>query len=131
LEKAAREEFVLQYIRDVREKDPGTGGMKLWHMYRKSFGGNRPAGRDRFEDTVKRYGLKVRTRVRKPRTADSTHSLAVYPNIIKDFIPCAVNQLRVSDITYITVWRNEYSYLFCCLSLILDAYSEEIIGRNV
>ncbi|MDR2121253.1 MAG: integrase core domain-containing protein [Tannerella sp.] len=105
--------------------------MKLWHMYRKLFSGNRTAGRDRFENIVNRYGLKVRAKMRQPRITDSTHGLPVYPNIIKDFIPCAVNQLRVSDITYITVWRNEYSYLFCCLSLILDAYSEEIIGRNV
>jgi transposase InsO family protein len=129
--KVAQEEFVLQYIHGIREKDRGTGGMKLWHMYRKEFGINCPAGRDRFEDTVNRYGLKVRARVRKPKTTDSTHGLPVYPNIIRDFIPTEPNRLWVSDITYITIRLNEYTYLFCYLSLILDAYSEEIVGWSV
>jgi len=129
--KAAQEEFVIQYIHSIRKKDRGIGGMKLWYMYRKEFGNNHPVGRDRFEDIVDRYGLKVRARVRKPKTTDSTHGLAVYPNIIKDFIPDAPNQLWVSDITYITVWLNEYTYIFCYLSLILDAYSEEIVGWSV
>jgi transposase InsO family protein len=100
-------------------------------MYRKAFGGNSPAGRDRFEDIVDRYGLKVRARVRKPKTTDSTHGLPLYPNMIKDFIPSSSNQLWVSDITYITIWMDEYTYLFCYLSLILDAYTEEIVGWSV
>ena len=129
--KAAQEEFVIQYIHSIRKKDHGIGGMKLWYMYRKEFGCNHPVGRDRFTDIVNRYGLKVRARIRKPKTTDSTHGLPVYPNIIKDFIPTASNQLWVSDITYITVWLNEYTYIFCYLSLILDAYSEEIVGWSV
>jgi transposase InsO family protein len=129
--KVAQEEFVLQYIRGIRKKDPGIGGMKLWYMYRKAFAGNSPVGRDRFEDIVDRYGLKVRLRVRKPGTTDSTHGLPVYPNIVKEFIPDAPNQLWVSDISYITVWLNEYTYAFCYLSLILEAYTQEVIGWSV
>ena len=129
--KAAQEEFVIEYIRIVREKDRGIGGMKLWHMYRKAFGSNNPVGRDRFEEIVDRYGLKVRARVRKPKTTDSGHGLPVYPNIIKDFIPAAPNQLWVSDITYITIWLNADTYVFCYLSMILDAYTEEIAGWSV
>jgi transposase InsO family protein len=129
--KVAQEAFVLQYIRGIRKKDPGIGGMKLWHMYRKAFGGNHPVWRDRFEDIVDRYGLKVRARVRKPRTTDSTHGLPLYPNIIREFIPDAPDQLWVSDITYITVWLDKHTSVFCYLSLILDAYTEEIIGWSV
>jgi transposase InsO family protein len=36
-------------------------------------------GRDRFADIVDWYGLKVRARVRKPGTTDSTHGLPFYP----------------------------------------------------
>ena len=32
LAKAAREEFALQYIKDIRKVDPGIGGVKIWHM---------------------------------------------------------------------------------------------------
>lgn len=128
LRKAAQEEFALSYIRDVREKDPGIGGVKLWYMYKRDFEGNAPMGRDRFEDLINKYDLKVRKRIRKPRTTDSTHGLKTYPNLIKDFIPTAVNQLWVSDITYIPIWPDETHYRFCYLSLVLDAYSEEIVG---
>ena len=129
--RAAQEAFVLEYIRAIREKDPGLGGSKLWYMYRRDFEGNNPVGRDRFADIVDRHNLKVRLRVRKPRTTDSTHGLPTYPNIVKDFIPTAPNQLWVSDITYITIWVDAYHYIHCFLSLILDAYTEEIVGWSV
>lgn len=129
--KIAQEEFVIQYIQGIRSKDPGIGGMKLWYMYRKEFGGNSPVGRDRFEDIVDRNGLKIRAKVRKPKTTDSNHGLPLYPNIIKDFIPTAPNQLWVSDITYITLWQDRCTYIFCFLSLILDAYTKEIVGWSV
>ena len=107
------------------------GGKKLWNMYRRDFTGNYPMGRDRFEKLIDRYNLKVRKRMRKPRTTDSRHSLPVYKNLIKDFIPTAPNQLWVSDITYIPIWLSNGGYCFCYLSLILDAYTEEIVGWSV
>ena len=103
----------------------------LWHMYQRRFGTNSPVGRDRFEDIVDKYGLKVRAKVRKPRTTDSTHGLPVYPNLVRDLIPSAPNQLWVSDITYIPVWVSDIKYVFCYLSLVLDAYTEEIVGWSV
>ena len=33
--------------------------------------------------------------------------------------------------TYITIWLDEYHYVFCYLSLVLDAYTEEIVGWGV
>ena len=128
LQRVAQESFAVSYIKDIRAKDPGIGGMKLWYMYRREFDGNNPLGRDRFEDIVDRYGLKVRNRIRKPRTTDSTHGLPVFPNLVKDYIPLAPNRLWVSDITYITIWIDDTHYIFCYLSLILDAYTKEIVG---
>ena len=128
MRRIAQEEFALSYILEIRRKDPGLGGVKLWHMYKRSFTDNKPMGRDRFEALIDRYGLKVRKHLRKPRTTDSRHGLPVYPNLIKEFIPTAPNQLWVSDITYIPVWLNETQYSFCYLSMILDAYTEEIVG---
>jgi len=131
LAKAAREEFALQYIKDIRKKDPGIGGVKLWHMYKSEFGCDYPIGRDRFCRILFENGLKIRMKMRKPRTTDSTHGLPTYPDIVKDFIPTAPNQLWVSDITYIAIVDDEYRYHFCYLSLILDAYTEEIVGWSV
>jgi putative transposase len=127
----AQETFAVDYIHDVRAKDPGIGGIKLWHMYKNSFNGNNPLGRDRFVNIVDRYGLKVRRKKRKPRTTDSTHGLRTYPNLIKYFIPTAPNQLWVSDITYITVFEDECNYRFYYLTLVMDAYTEEIKGYSL
>ena len=131
MEKAAQESFAIEYVKRIRSKAPGIGGLKLWYMYRRDFDGNNPIGRDRFAYIIDRYGLKVRKKFRKPKTTDSSHGLPTYPNIVKDLIPTRANQLWVSDITYITVWLDEYHYAFCYLSLILDAYTEEIVGWSV
>ena len=100
-------------------------------MYRRDFKGNAPLGRDRFVDVINEHNLKVRMKVQKPRTTDSSHGLPTYPNLVKDFIPTGPNQLWVSDITYITIWVDAWHYIFCYQSLILDANTEEIIGWSV
>lgn len=100
-------------------------------MYRRDFQENNPVGRDGFADIINRHGLKVRQKVGKPRTTDSSHGLPTYPNLIRDFIPSGPDQLWASDITYIIVWPDESHYTFCYLSLILDAYTEEIVGWSV
>jgi putative transposase len=56
-------------------------------------------------------------------STDSRHTYAVYPNLTRDWKPTAINQLWVSDITYI---RLRESFLY--LAVILDAYSRRVIG---
>lgn len=129
--KASREEFALQYVKDIHELDPGMGIAKIWNMYRKEFSCDSPIGRDRFCRIANENGHKVRMRIAKPRTTDSTHGLPVYPNLIKEYIPTAANQLWVSDITYIVIMDDDYHYHFRYLSMILDAYTEEIVGWSV
>ena len=131
LKKIAQEKFVVDYIHEIRKTDRGIGGVKLWHMYKRKFGNDDSIGRDRFENIVDRFGLKVRKRIRKPRTTDSSHGLPTYPNLVRAFIPTSPNQLWVSDITYITIWTSNTDYMFCYLSLILDAYTEEIVGWSL
>jgi putative transposase len=57
------------------------------------------------------------------RTTDSNHSLPVYPNLARGLALSNINQLWVSDITYIRL-RGEFVYL----AVILDAYSRRCIG---
>ena len=128
----ARERFVLEFVKRVREKYPGIGGEKLWLMYRDEFG-NTPAavGRDFFCSILSKYNLTVRKRFRAPRTTDSSHYLPQYPDLTKTLLPDHPNQLWVSDITYITMCLPAANYLFCYLSLVTDAYTKEIIGYCV
>lgn len=129
--KAAQEAFALEFIHGIRKLDAGIGGMKLWYIYKREFPDIERVGRDRFEDIIHRHGLKVRNKIRKPRTTDSSHGLPLFPNLVYDFLPTCVNQLWVSDITYIPIWIDEVTYEFVYLSLIMDAYSHEIIGWSV
>lgn len=56
-------------------------------------------------------------------TTDSDHGLAVYPNLARDIRVERINQLWVSDITYIRL-RGEFIYL----AVVLDAFSRRVIG---
>jgi len=56
-------------------------------------------------------------------TTDSNHTRKVYPNLARDMILTAINQLWRADITYIRL-RDEFVFL----AVILDAYSRGVIG---
>lgn len=129
--RAADEAFALEYIHDIRRKAPKIGGKKLWIKYKDKLNGQHRLGRDLFMNLIDKYGLKIRKKARKPRTTDSRHGMPVFPNLVYSFIPNGINQLWVSDITYIPVWISENEYAYCYLSLITDAYSHEIVGWQV
>ena len=133
MQRLARESFVIEFVKDVRKKDPGIGGNKLWLMYTQCFGDENRVGYNRFYDIIEQYGLKVRKRKRRISTTDSRHDLPLYPNLVKDLIPTHPCQLMVSDITYIPLWTNPINgeYKFCYLSLVTDYYTKEIIGYSV
>jgi transposase InsO family protein len=56
-------------------------------------------------------------------TTDARHTQPVYPNLARDLRPDSINQLWVSDITYIRLARE-----FIYLAVILDAFSRRVIG---
>ena len=84
-------------------------------------------GRDALFDLLAANRLLVKKRKRKVQTTYSNHWLRKYPNLIRDFIPKAINQLWVSDITYWKIHTGEHLYI----SLITDAYSRKIVGYHV
>ena len=56
-------------------------------------------------------------------TTDSNHTRKVYPNLARDVVLTAINQLWRADITYVRL-RDEFVFL----AVILDAYSRRVIG---
>ena len=56
-------------------------------------------------------------------TTDSGHHRKIYPNLARNLILTATDQLWVADITYIRL-REEFVFL----AVILDAYSRRVIG---
>lgn len=56
-------------------------------------------------------------------TTDSCHGLTIYPNLARDLVPSAINQLWVADLTYV---RLELEFVY--LAVVLDAFSRRVIG---
>jgi transposase InsO family protein len=56
-------------------------------------------------------------------TTDSNHPYPIYPNLAKERVVSRLNQLWVSDITYIRILLG-----FVYLAVILDAFSRKVVG---
>jgi putative transposase len=67
--------------------------------------------------------LLVQRRRRFVHTTDSNHSLPVFPNLLAEFKPTGLDQVWVSDITYIRIRTG-----FAFLATILDAFSRKVVG---
>ena len=128
--RLAIEQFVKQFVLEVREQDPRIGTDKLWRMYQQRFSEEYRVGRDVFRSILHERGLQIKNVKRAPRTTDSRHCLPTYPNLVKSVIPLRPNQIWVSDITYIAIEDPEarLGYRFCFLTIIMDAYSKKILG---
>ncbi len=70
--------------------------------------------------------LLCRVRCRRVKTTDSRHRFPRYPNLIKGMVTSRLNQVWLSDITYIRI-RTGFVYL----AAILDAFSRKVIGYAV
>lgn len=126
--EAFRADLLLQEVVNIRKDQNKIGVRKLHYLLTAfMFQHGIVLGRDRLFDLLREHSLLVRKRRRKkPKTTFSCWWLKRYPNLAKDFIPTAPNQLWVSDITYIRIGEG-----FGYLSLITDAYSRKIVGFHL
>jgi len=124
-QKAYEADIIIEEVLRYRKHQKRVGTRKLFEEMRGFLSAhNFQIGRDAMFDLLSERGLLVTKRKRRGCvTTLSKHRFKKYPNIIRDFIPIAPNQLWVSDITYIHL-PNSFAYL----SLITDAYSRKIVG---
>ena len=117
--------IVLKLVEQIREKIPGIGVIKLYHMLREPMEAHGiKMGRDKLYDLLSYFGLLIRKkRRRQPITTDSNHPFYKYKNLIKSMPITRPNLVWVSDITYIRLIHG-----FCYLNLITDAFSRKIVG---
>jgi transposase InsO family protein len=96
-------------------------------------------GRPRITQELRRQGWRVNPKrvyrilrednllcLRKRKfvvTTNSSHGLTIYPNLVRQRVPNAIDQLWVADLTYI---RLEVEFVY--LAVILDAFSRRVIG---
>jgi putative transposase len=83
-------------------------------------------GRDALFDLLARHYMLIRRKRRKVSTTQSGHWFRRYPNLITDICINRINQLWVSDITYLKTKKG-----FLYLSLVTDACSHKIIGYDL
>jgi putative transposase len=125
--EAAEGELIIQEVLKIRELQNRIGVRKLYDMlvgFMAEHGIK--MGRDALFELLREHSLLVRKRrLRKPRTTISG-PWRRYPNLIRDYIPTAANQVWVGDITYVRVKEG-----FAYLSLITDAYSRKIVGYSL
>lgn len=120
-------QLLLKKVKKIREHLPGTGTRRLHHLtvsYRKKYGIK--MGRDKMHELLRQENMHIIFRNRRTRTTYSDHSYVRYKNLTQDLEVTAINQLFVSDITYIPV-GNRFAYL----NLVTDAYSRKIVGWHL
>lgn len=120
-EERAEEGIILDLIAECRKDMSRMGGRKLWHEINDMHPGL--ISRDKLFDILDKYHLKVNRRKRTVRTTWSESWLRKFPNLVKDLVLTAANQVWVSDITYIET-KSGFAYLH----LVTDAYSKKIMG---
>ena len=120
-QEAAEESIILDLIAELRKDMGRMGGRKLWHEINEAH--SKMISRDKLFDILDKYHLKVHRRKRTVRTTWSESWLHRFPNLVKDLILTAANQVWVSDITYI---ETEAGFVY--LHLVTDAYSKKIMG---
>ena len=121
------QELILKEVRKIRSLQPVIGGRKLYAILQSFLLQHQiKMGRDALFDLLAAHYLLVRKKKRRVYTTQSFHWLRKYPNCIKDVIPCRINEIWVSDITYYQTKKG-----FVYISFITDAYSRKIIGYHV
>ena len=123
LEKV-KEKQVIDLVNSRRKTLPRTGCRKLHFYLQNDFRkANLKIGRDKLFHILRRNNLLVKPKRASCRTTNSYHHFHKYTNLIKDLIPTEINQIWVTDITYIRTING-----FCYLALVTDLFSRKIVG---
>jgi putative transposase len=128
------------YYRDWARTAPGREETALRDLVQRLSIENRNYGYRRITELVRREGwaanhkriarirrqdnlLTLRRRPWRPATTDSRHAFTRWPNLARDLVLTAVDQLWVADITYV---RLDEAFVY--LAVVLDAFSRKVVG---
>lgn len=120
-QRETKESGIVRLTREIRDQAPGIGAFKLF-LILKDIYPEQMMGRDSFYRLMHRHRMMLPPQ-RRRHTTCSNHNYHKYKNRIKGFVPCALNQLWVADITYVETEEG-----VCYLHLLTDAFTHAIIG---
>lgn len=122
--RKAQETKVIKMVDIKRKVLPRVGCRKLLNHLEVDFkDANLKIGRDKLFNILRANNRLIKPRRASCRTTNSYHHFHKYNNLIKDFTPTEINQVWVTDITYIRIVNG-----FCYLALVTDLYSRKIVG---
>ena len=122
--RKSQEEQVIIMVDIKRKVLPRVGCHKLLNYLENDFNDvNIKIGRDKLFNILRANNRLIKPRRASCRTTNSYHHFHKYNNLIKDFTPTGINQVWVTDITYIRTVNG-----FCYLALVTDLYSRKIVG---
>jgi putative transposase len=121
------EALIIDLVKLVRKTLPKVGAVKLLHMLKGDFSAHKILiGRDSFFKLLRKHDLLVKRKKHFVRTTMSNHHFKKWPDLTEGISITAIEQLWVSDITYLTT-QNGFIYL----SLVTDVYSRKIVGYHL
>lgn len=109
--------LLLPEIDLIRERHPGCGIEKMYHMLKPSW-----IGRDNFIELLMGLGYRVQKQKNYSRTTYSIKS-HYHPNLIEGLELTDINQVVQTDITYYWIGGK-----FCYITFLIDVYSRRITG---
>jgi len=122
-----QKQAVKKLVDDQRKQLPYLGTRKLHYQIRPALQQKGlKVGRDKLFAWMREYGLLIKPRRRYIQTTNSKHWLKKYPNLVKEHVLTAPEQVWVSDITYIKTEEGN-----CYLNLVTDAFSRKIMGYAI
>jgi len=124
-----QESLVLDLVKEKRKLWKKGSGRNLHAALKTEFNRhNVKMGRDKFFDLLRNNGLLIKKKQRRTRTTFSYHHFHKYPNLIKELETTRVNQVIVTDITYLYLsGTDSFTYLF----LVTDLFSRKVLGFNI
>lgn len=114
-----QEKELLQKIETIISEFPGYGYRRITKELQKKININHK----KILRLMRKHGLTRKQKRKFKRTTNSNHNYPIYPNLIRNIIPTAPNQIWVSDITYIRIVKG-----FVYLAVILDLFSRKAVG---
>ena len=122
-----KQEMVLQWVCQIRSRQPRIGVRKLYQLLKSQFEHlGLQLGRDALFGLLREHGLLVASSKRGHRTTCANHRFYRYPNRITDLVVDRIHQVFVADITYLQTIDG-----FVYLALVTDLFSRKIVGFDV
>ena len=122
-EELLKQKEILNRIEQIVLEMPGYGYRRVTKQLQRD---DYKINHKKVLKIMRKNGLLCQRKRKYRRTTNSKHPYPRYPNLIKEIVPTAPNQIWASDITYIRITDS-----FIYLAVILDLFSRKVVGYSL